>query len=82
MTRKPPSYRLKAGKNIAVVTLTVSVTKERRDFCLAVYDSPKSRELYYRLIAEWEGASRRLPQFNREPVATGATVSSLSLSYF
>ena len=40
------------------VTLTDTETSRRRDYNLGPYDSPKARERYARLLAEWESAGR------------------------
>ena len=61
MPKKPPSYRKRPGYTQAIVTLTDSVTKKRRDFWLGECDSPESRERYHRAIAEWERLGRCLP---------------------
>ncbi len=60
--KPPPAYRRRNGYDQAIVTLTDFVTKKRRDYWLGLYGSSESRELYFRLIAEWEAGSRRLPQ--------------------
>ncbi len=57
---KTPSYRQRKGYDQAIVTLTDAVTKRRKDFWLGPYGSAESRELYHRVIAEWEAAGRRL----------------------
>jgi integrase len=59
--RKIPSYRQRSGSGQAIVTLTDSPTGKRRDYWLGEFNTPASRELYYRLIAEWEGLGRRFP---------------------
>ncbi|MDQ7014250.1 MAG: hypothetical protein Q9O74_10180, partial [Planctomycetota bacterium] len=59
-TRKPPAYRQRKGDDQAIVTLTDSVTGKRRDYWLGEFDSPESREVYYRLLAEYEALGRRL----------------------
>jgi len=58
---KTPSYRQRKGYSQAIVTLTDSVTKKRRDFWLGEFGTSASRECYHRLIAEWEALGRRLP---------------------
>jgi integrase len=58
---KTPSYRKRKGYSQALVTLTDSVTKRRRDYWLGKHGTPASRELYHRVIAAWEAAGRRLP---------------------
>ena len=59
--RQPPSYRQRKGYDQAVVTLTDSVTGYRKDYWLGLYGSPESRELYHRVLAQWESSGRRLP---------------------
>lgn len=58
---KTPSYRRRVGYPQAIVTLTDSVTKQRRDFWLGIYDTAESREMYHRVIAAWEANDRRFP---------------------
>ncbi len=41
---KTPSYRKRSGYDQAIVTLTDSVTKRRRDYWLGEYNTPESRE--------------------------------------
>lgn len=60
-TRRIPSYRQRRGSAQAIVTLTDSPTGKRRDYWLGEFNTTASRELYYRLIAEWEGLGRRFP---------------------
>ena len=76
---KTPSYRQRKGYDQALVTLTDSVTKKRRDYWLGVFNSQESRERYHRVIAEWEANGRRLPstRFDR-PVAETRSVPKLS----
>ena len=64
---KTPSYRRRKGRNQALVTLTDSTTRKRRDYWLGEYGTPESRELYHRVIAEWEARGRRLPRPPDEP---------------
>ncbi len=59
--RQPPSYRPRKGYDQAIVTLTDSVTRYRKDYWLGQYGSPESRELYHRVLAQWESGGRRLP---------------------
>ncbi|QKK08400.1 MAG: hypothetical protein HND58_09580 [Planctomycetota bacterium] len=59
--KKPPAYRRRSGYDQAIVTLTDSATGKRRDYWLGEYGSPQSRELYYRLLADYESLGRRLP---------------------
>ncbi len=61
LTRKPPAYRQRKGYDQAIVTLTDAETGKRRDYWLGEFGSPESRELYYRLLAEYEALGRRLP---------------------
>lgn len=58
---KTPNYRKRLGRNQALVTLTDSVTKQRRDFWLGEHGSAESRELFHRVIADWEANGRRFP---------------------
>ncbi len=58
---KPPGYRQRRGYSQALVTLTDARTKKRRDYWLGEFGSAASRELYHRIIAEWEALGRRLP---------------------
>jgi hypothetical protein len=59
--RQQPSYRQRKGYDQAIVTLTDSVTRYRKDYWLGPYNSPQSRELYHRVLAQWESSGRRLP---------------------
>ena len=59
---KTPSYRCRTGYTQAIVTLTDSVTRKRRDYWLGPHGSPESREHYHLIIAEWEANGRRLPR--------------------
>jgi hypothetical protein len=58
---RTPSYRKRPARSQALVTLTDSVTKHRRDDWLGEHGTAESRERYHRLIAEWEMRGRRLP---------------------
>lgn len=69
---KVPSYRQREGHTQALVTLTDSVTKKRRDYWLGEYGSPESRELYHRVIAEWEAKGRRWPDLHPGEMTPGA----------
>lgn len=64
---KTPGYRKRHDRNQAIVTLTDAATKRRRDYWLGEYGSPESRELYHRVVAEWEANGRRLiaPDFEK-----------------
>ena len=53
-TESVPSYRKRDDRDQAIVTLTDKKTKVRRDYYLGPYDSAESRQLYFRLLAEWE----------------------------
>lgn len=66
---KTPSYRKRAGRTQALVTLTDSVTRQRRDYWLGEHGTPESREHYHRVIAEWEAGGRRLPRPLAQPAA-------------
>ena len=59
--RQSPTYRQRKGYDQAIVTLTDSVTGYRKDYWLGPYGSPESRELYHRVLAQWESGGRRLP---------------------
>jgi len=59
---KTPAYRQRKGRDQALVTLTDSVTKKRRDYWLGEYGTPQSRECYHRVIAEWEADARRFSE--------------------
>lgn len=59
---KTPTYRRRPGRTQAIVTLTDSATKKRRDFPLGCHGSTESREHYHRVIAEWEANGRRFPR--------------------
>jgi hypothetical protein len=59
--RAPPTYRELAGHGQAIVTLTDAFTGNRKDYWLGDYGSSASREMYGRVIAEWESLGRRLP---------------------
>ncbi len=59
--RQPPSYRQRKGYNQAIVTLTDNVTGYRKDYWLGPYGSPDSREVYHRILAQWESNGQRLP---------------------
>lgn len=66
-----PSYRCRPGYSQALVTLTDSLSRKRRDYWLGEYGTPESWERYHRLIAEWERKDRRLPA--RAPLDPGTT---------
>lgn len=59
---KTPAYRKREGRGQALVTLTESITKRRRDFWLGQHGTAESRELFHRVIAEWEANGRRFPK--------------------
>ncbi|MCC7388306.1 MAG: site-specific integrase [Phycisphaerales bacterium] len=85
--RRPPAYRLRAGYTQAIVTLTDSATGKRRDYWLGEYGSPESRELYYRLLADYESLGRRLPDRPGPPAgpqrnADAPTVNHLVREYW
>lgn len=84
-SKKQPSYRHRKGYAQAIVTLTDRVTKKRRDYWLGTYDSPESRELYHRILAEWEANGRRLPEPERfagngQAAATNGEVRSKTVT--
>ncbi len=72
---KPPAYRQREGYDQAIVTLTDAHTKKRRDYWLGPYGSAESRELYHRVIAEWEADERRLPPHPGVQVKPTATMN-------
>ncbi len=76
---KTPSYRSRKGYSQALVTLTDSVTKQRRDYWLGEHGTPESRERYHRLIAEWETNGRRFPPTTFDwPAAEAASVMTVA----
>jgi integrase len=77
---KTPSYRQRPGYTQALVTLTDSASGKRRDYWLGEANSPQSREAYHRLIAEWEGNDRRLPDPPVKPGAGTTAISALTVS--
>jgi len=72
---KTPSYRQRKGHAQALVTLTDSVTKKRRDYWLGEFGTPQSRERYHRVIAEWESLDRRLPDPDFDRPSSAVTTS-------
>jgi integrase len=83
---KTPGYRKRHDRNQAIVTLTDAITKKRRDYWLGDFGSAQSRELYHRVVAEWEANGRRLidagfekPTDDRDQ---GITVSELCARYW
>jgi len=82
MARKPPAYTRRSQRpNLAIVTLRDSKTGKRKCYSLGVYDSPESRELYHRLIAQWEADGRRLPGLG-DDAAGDVSVTELCLAYW
>lgn len=63
--KKIPAYRKRVGYTQAIVTLTDSTSGKRRDYWLGEFGRPSSREMYYRVLADWEAGGRRFP--DREP---------------
>jgi len=84
MPKKHPSYRQRKGYTQALVTLTDSLTKQRRDYWLGEYNTPQSRELYHQVLAEWEANGRRLPEPPNAPAgpADGVTVVEVMSRYW
>lgn len=86
MPKKLPSYRHRKGYSQALVTLTDTVTRRRRDYWLGEYGTPASREAYHRIIAQWEANGRRLPDGdpNGAPkgISSGPTVTELVRDYW
>jgi hypothetical protein len=82
---KVPAYRQRSGYTQAIVTLTDSETKKRRDYWLGEFDTAESREAYHRVIAEWEARGRRLPpqpDLNGSPAAQAGPVVSELIAEF
>jgi len=71
---KPPAYRERVPYGQAIVTLTDSRTKKRRDYWLGAMNSAASRELYFRVLAAWESNGRRWPEV---PGTSGRTAATL-----
>jgi integrase len=63
MPRKPsvPAYRLQRQSGKAIVTLRDSITAERYDVLLGIYDTATSRAEYQRVLLDWEVRGRRIP---------------------
>jgi len=83
MPKKAPAYLQRKGYDQALVTLSDSITKERRDYWLGPYGSLESRELYHRLLGEWEANHRRLPE-RPDPAGAdnnGLTIAEMILAY-
>lgn len=83
---KIPAYRRRKGYSQALVTLTDSTTRRRRDYWLGEYGSQESREAYHRVIAAWEANGRRLPAFKPVEAAltdqNGPTVTEVVRDYW
>jgi hypothetical protein len=71
---KVPSYCLHRASGRAVVRL------EGSDHYLGLYGSPKSRELYSRLIASWQSKSGSV-EIRRRQGASELTVAGLILAW-
>jgi len=83
--RTPPAYRRRKGYTQAIVTLTDAVTKRRKDYWLGEHGTPASREMYYRVLADYESLGRRLPDPPTQPEAAAfdePTVDELILEYW
>ncbi len=87
--RRPPAgipgYRRRSGYNQAIVTLTDSLSKKRRDFWLGEFGSPESRERYHRVVAAWEANGRRFPRIEADPPLDAVhqiTVVEIILEYW
>ncbi len=83
--RMSPAYRRRKGYTQAIVTLTDAFTKRRKDYWLGEYGTPASRELYHRVLADYESLGRRLP--DRPPQSEAAAfdepaVDELILEYW
>ena len=79
-----PTYSIKndRGHKLAAVTLTDAVTKRRRLYRLGPYGSDASRELYARVLVEWEASGRRLPETAADRDPGGMTVTQLCHAYW
>ena len=64
MRNTVPSYRRRSGSSQAIVTLSDSVSKQRRDYWLGEHGSRESWQRYNRLIAGWITRERRLPEMD------------------
>lgn len=85
MFNEAASYRKREGRDQAIVTLTDKKTKVRRDYYLGPYDSPESKQLYYRLVAEWESSGGKLPACPNDRSRNAQqilTIDELSLAYW
>ena len=80
---KTPQYRERAGYSHAIVTVTDSHTAKRKDYWLGEMDSPSSREMYHRVIAEWKASGRRLPPPTDvpKPAIHQLTINEVMLAY-
>ena len=76
-----PTYRLRRDRGGAVVTLTDSVTKSRREIWLGEYGTAESQQRYERVIAEWLTCGRRLPAAKTSMIG-GPTVDELIYEYW
>ncbi|GMU35003.1 MAG: hypothetical protein AMXMBFR20_28750 [Planctomycetia bacterium] len=82
---KTPNYRQRKGYSQALVTLTDSVTRRRRDYWLGEHGSPESREAYHRIIAAWEANGRRLPEAcpgHPSRASQGLTITEVTREYW
>jgi integrase len=75
-TTSLPSYRLRKGYSQAIVTLTDAVTGKRKDYWLGEYGSPESREMYHRVLSQWESLNRRLPSPPPPPEVAAALAAN------
>lgn len=82
MPKKIPAYRRRTDQKQAIVTLTDAATKRRKDFWLGEYDSPESRQEYYRVIAAWEANSRRWPDRRNSAGEAGPTIDEIVAPYW
>jgi integrase len=74
-----PSYRLHKATGRAVFTICGG--GQRKDFFLGRYGSPKSRERYERLVAEWLAAGAPRPWSGPQREKASCTVSEVILRY-
>jgi len=73
--KSPPSYRLHKARNCAVVTIA------GKNHYLGPYGSPKSREKYAQLIAEWARPGSSVEDLS-ETEAAGLSINELVARYW
>lgn len=73
---RPPSYRYHKARKCAVVTIAGN------NFYLGPFGSPKSREKYARLIAEWEASGRSQPPKSPRDTSDSLRVKDLIVRFY